>query len=270
MDKARMRAVPQIRRARGFRLYDGSGRRIIDLHQAGGGAILGHRGAGTVREIKDVLSRGLSAALPNVYEARLAKLIRRMFPAYGGVGLYACLHRGLEAASSFLGRAVREVDVRDPALPGGGSRDSSVSYWRPFLPPEGEPRVLIPILPAGGTAGFAAVCFRTGSGEAAPPGDVISACAAAAALRALADLEDSARVQSAVTRAIDGSKAWFRKGPYFSPVFPEGEYDGVFLRFLDAGYLLNPDYPGPSIVPGELSPGESAGLCALLRGARGG
>jgi glutamate-1-semialdehyde aminotransferase len=53
--------IPPIRRARGFRLYDGAGRRYLDLWQADGNAILGHRGAGMVTAVKAALDRGLAA-----------------------------------------------------------------------------------------------------------------------------------------------------------------------------------------------------------------
>lgn len=264
--------VPRIRRARGFRLYDEAGKRYVDLYQAGGTAILGHRGPGTVREMKDVLSRGLGTALPNVYETRLKKVLRRLFPSYGSVELYACIHRGLDAVSAFLGRRMEERDIFDPAVSSAGNLRGPVSYWRPFLPAGalGEPEVLIPILPGSGISGFAAACFRTREGESVPPGDSIPACPLAGVLRAIADLAGTERGEDAVTRAADETREWRRRGPYLSPEFHEGRYRDVFRLFLDAGYLLNPHYPGPSIVPGELSPGEAAGLCRLFTGAQGG
>jgi hypothetical protein len=282
--------VPRIRRARGFRLYDEAGKRYVDLYQAGGSAVLGHRGPGAVREIKDALSRGLGPAFPSVYEARMKKLLRRLFPSYGSAELYSCLHRGLDAASLFLGRRIDEEDVLDPALSSGDAAGACASlrapalgrpwpragacasYWRPFLPDEAcwNPEVLIPILPSGGIQGFTAVCYRTRAGERVPEGDTVSACLLAGALRAASDLQYAVRAENAVTRAVDAAGNWRRMGPYISPAFEEQAYAEVFRAFLDAGYLLNPYYPGPSIVPGELSPGEAAGLCRLFKDAEGG
>ena len=264
--------VPRIRRARGFRLYDEAGKRYVDLYQAGGSAVLGHRGPGAVREAKDALSRGLGSAFPSVYETRMKKLLRRLFPSYGIVELYSCLHRGLDAASVFLGSRIEEADIADPALSADAAKNAVVSYWRPFLPDDacGNPEVLIPILPSGGIQGFTAVCYKTREGERVSVGDTVSACLLAGALRAVPNLKAAVRLENAVTSAVDGSKNWRRRGPYISAMIDSRRYAAVFRVFLDAGYLLSPHYPGPSIVPGELSPGEAAGLCRLFKDAEGG
>jgi hypothetical protein len=264
--------VPRIRRARGFRLYDEAGKRYVDLFQAGGNAVLGHRSPGAVREAKDALSRGLGSAFPSVYETRMKKALRRLFPSYGGVEMYSCLHRGLDAASVFLGRRIEEADIADPALSEQAARAAVVSYWRPFLPDDacGNPEVLIPILPSGGIQGFTAVCYRTREGERIPQGDAVSACLLAGALRAVSSLQAEVRPENAVTGAVDGARNWRRRGPYISAMIDSRRYASVFRVFLDAGYLLSPYYPGPSIVPGELSQGEAAGLCRLFKDAEGG
>jgi hypothetical protein len=260
--------MPRIRRARGFRLYDEAGRRYVDLYQDSGAAVLGHRGPGTVRDVKDALSRGLGSALPSVYEGRLKKLLRKLFPDYGGIALFACLHRGLAAASVFLGRRIGEEDVGDPALE---ERSSAAAYWRPFLDPDpGKPDVLIPILPTGGMAGLTAVCFRIREGEQAPEGDCLPPFVLSAVLRALSGLETAERAENSVTRAVDRSADWRRRGPYVRAMFEAGRYPEVVRGFLRAGFLLNPFFPGPSIIPGELSPGEEAGLRRLFQGTQGG
>jgi len=261
-------AVPPIRRARGFRLYDGAGRRFVDLYQDGGAAVLGHRAPGIVRDVKDALSRGLGSALPSAYEGRLKKLLRRLFPDHGGISLFSCLHRGLEAASVFLGRRIGEEDVRDPAC---DERPAAASYWRPFLDSGSvKPDVLIPILPTGGMPGLTAVCFRTREGEKAPDGDCLSPFILMAALCALSGLGTAERTENSVTRAIDRSADWRRRGPYVRAAFEAERYPEVFRGFLAAGFLLNPFFPGPSIIPGELSPGEEAGLRRLFLGTQGG
>ncbi len=264
--------VPRIRRARGFRVYDEAGKRYVDLFQAGGRAVLGHRSPGAVREAKDALSRGLGPAYPSVYETRMKKLLRRLFPSYGSVELYSCLHRGLDAASVFLGRRIEEADVADPALSEDAAKAAVASYWRPFLPDDerGNPEVLIPILPSGGIPGFTAVCYKTREGERVPQGDAVPAFLLAGALRAASSLQTAARPENAVTRTVDGARNWRRRGPYISAVIDARRYPEVFRVFLDAGYLLSPYYPGPSILPGELSPGEAAGLCLLFKDAEGG
>jgi hypothetical protein len=72
-----------------------------------------------------------------------------------------------------------------------------------------------------------------------------------------------------ILKAVDRSAGWARRGPYIRATFSAGEYSRVFGAFLRAGVLLSPVYPGPSILPGECSPGEArllAGLFARIPG----
>ena len=139
--------VPRVGRARGFRLYDTAGRRLVDLWQAGGGAILGHRPLRASNALKDALARGLAAPLVSPWEARLLKALAVRFPSYRAFRLHATLERALAAASRWLGRRVEPADLADPGLgtPGCGP----VGLWRPFLPEGGDPRprVLVPVCP---------------------------------------------------------------------------------------------------------------------------
>ncbi len=71
--------LPLFRRARGYRLYDHSGQRYLDLYQGNGSGLLGHRAFRITTELKDVISRGLISDLPSVYLRRMEKagLVRR-------------------------------------------------------------------------------------------------------------------------------------------------------------------------------------------------
>jgi len=80
--------VPPIRRARGYRLYTADGRRLVDLWQDGGKALLGHTVPQLLNLLKDTASRGLFAPLP--YPGALQKLertVERLFP-WGKLRLY--------------------------------------------------------------------------------------------------------------------------------------------------------------------------------------
>jgi hypothetical protein len=253
--------VPSIRRARGFRLYDGAGGRYLDLYQDGGAAILGHRSPGSVREMKEALSRGLVGGLPSHHEKRLQKALLRLFPGYRCVRTYSSPEKALEAVSAFLGVRVDEGDVFDPAF---GSLPASrrVSFWRPFLPAVGpvEPEVLIPILPLTGRGSFTAACFRSAEGKSVPASDPVPPYLLAGSLRGLADLAVARRSDDAARGALEGAYGWKLNGPYIAPAFPASAYPAVFRAFLDAGVLLSPFFPGPSILPAEASPGE---ICLL-------
>jgi hypothetical protein len=259
-----------VRRARGYRLYDRSGVRYLDLYQDDGGAILGHRSSGALRDMRDALSRGLTSRLPSVYQARLTRAVGRLLPGCTAVRAYPCLHAALRAVSSFLGRAVSEADIHDPAL-GPAAEGTAASFWRPFLPLAEGPGVIFPILPPGGTAGPVAVCYR-GSGPA-PAADPVAPYLLAGMLRGAADLAAVVRDETtdrAVASAIAGCRSWRCRGPYITAAFEPSLYPEVFQAFLERGVLLRPTFPGPSILPGEASAGERQALTRLFTSFPGG
>ncbi|MDR1129249.1 MAG: hypothetical protein LBL20_08050, partial [Treponema sp.] len=81
-DLARFRLIPAISRARDFRLYTPDGRRLVDLWQYGGRAILGHTPPSVLREMKNTAERGLFAPLPGPQERRFLKALSALLPGY--------------------------------------------------------------------------------------------------------------------------------------------------------------------------------------------
>jgi hypothetical protein len=277
-DRTVVPGLPSIRRARGYRLYDRAGRRYLDLFQDGGGAILGHRGASVLTGMKNALAQGLAAGLPSVWESRLESAINRMFPAYRSVRLYSSRKRAIEAASRFLGRRLDPTDVADPALDPPADPSAGAAVWRPFLPkaPETEgsagPRaaVLLPVLPFSISGSPAPACFLEAAPEGVPDSDLIPGFILAGAVRALAALDRQKDRDAFASIGIDGTRGWKRAGPYVRPTFDEAEYPRVFAEYLRAGVLLSPEYPGPSVLPGECSPGEKKLLARLFASIPGG
>jgi hypothetical protein len=263
----------RVTRARGFRLYDGSGRRYLDLFRDG--ALLGHRDAKALTVMKAALSQGLATGLPTAWEGRLAAAIARMTPSHPSVRVFASRERALAAAARLPG-AAGTLEVFDPAsgpLPVG---DVAVALLRPLLPAP-HAAVLLPILPLTVCGAPAPVCFSGSLPADFPASDSLPGFLLAGALRGLASLAafaaeaEGARLGSpAVERAVDGNPAWLRVGPYVSARFPASEYPRVHDRFLRAGVLLCPAYPGPSVLPGECSPGENRLLADIFAGAPGG
>ena len=269
-------AVPIIRRARGYRLYDHRGARYLDLSRDGGGALLGHRPGTTVALMKGVLSQGLAGALPSVWEARLVRLIASLFPSYGAVRLFCSRARACEAVSRFLGMRVEPGDLHDPAVHEATRGEARASLWRPFLDAEPDPsarRPLLPVLPFSICGAPAPVCFPE---EPAldPHSDPLPGVLLAGAFSALTQLAGAAsrpiEVSARVGKALDGAAGWARRGPYVRATFPAADYPRVFSEFLRAGVLLSPGYPGPSILPGECSPGETRLLVELFTSIPGG
>jgi hypothetical protein len=270
--------VPPIRRARGCRLYDVRGRRYLDLFRDG--ALLGHREAGTLTAMKAVLSQGLVSALPSVWERRLLGALGRLFPGYPEVRLYASPDRARSAVRAWLGSdAPTEAEVHDPARdgrPGGGPGGSAAAaYWRPFLPTPAA-RALLPVLPVRVGGCPSPVCFSAEVPPRVPRSDAIPGFILAGALRGLAALGSLKPAGSCplstpvLDRALDAAPGWLRVGPYVTALFDEPDYARVHEEFLRAGVLLSPCCPGPSVLPGECSPGESRLLAELFTGIPGG
>ena len=109
-----LRRIGPVRRARGYRLYTGGGRRILDLYQDGGRAILGHGGGGIVTAFKSGLERGPNSPLPSVYTGRLQAAVGDLIPECRVIRVFSNSERALSAISRWLSRRVSPADVHDP------------------------------------------------------------------------------------------------------------------------------------------------------------
>ena len=258
-----LRLVPEISRARGWRLYTTDGKRLVDLWQYGGRALLGHTPSGLLRAFKNSAERGLFAPFPHFAEDRLEKALAVLLP-----GRLFRLYRDETALEKALVAAGFPLAESRPA----GAPAQGCAVWRPFLPEAGggngadagAVRVLIPILPLPFPRP-AVAAFKAEPGSAFPPSDVISPVLLAAAARAVYDLIASP----------ERGKPCFKNGVshpcrlrgiylYRDPASGE-DYAALFRRFLEGGFLLPPDPQQPAILPGELSPGEAGKLAGLLR-----
>ena len=263
-----LRLAPTVLRARDFRLYTKGGRRLVDLWQNGGAAVLGHTPPSLLREIKNTASRGLYAPFPHFLESRLCAALSRVFPGRG-FRLYAAPPPQLYALTGDI-----------------------AALWRPFLNPaapldvpENAPPVLIPVVPGiqgwrgNLPLGLCVLAINNGFDMAAlPPGDFLPPVLLAAAARGVYDLIAATGKAAATDRAapayrrVDKALAnqvsfrWRRQGLYLTPEQPPSkeEWASLFRRFLDNGFLLPPVCSHPAILPGILSPGEEAKLAALL------
>jgi hypothetical protein len=259
-----LRLLPEIRRARGWRLYAGDCSRIVDLWQYGGRALLGHTPPGLLKAFKNSAERGLFAPFPHFAGERLRKALAalrpgRRFRVYAG-------GEGLGAAA-----AVAEKAAGKPAV------------WRPFLDVPAGP-LFIPVLPfpfPGAPAVLALDPETDAALERLLPAETVSPAALAAAARCVWDLIAASpgrasprfpKLDAALNRGSVESRIWRRQGLYLT-CSPNndldsactGGYPALFRRFLDGGFLLPPSPFQPAILPGELSPGEEAKLADLFR-----
>ncbi len=271
--RARLDRLGPIRRARGYRLYDHRGRRYLDLWQAGGRALLGHRPGGAVARIKGVLSSAPHAGLPSVYERRLLGRLRRLVPGFEPI-LAAC---GAEARAVLDAAGLGGEALFDPALDAGPADARRAGLWRPAAGPAPLPerwRAVAPVLPFTLGPAPAPVCLRPDAAPALPEARAaltLTPLPAALLAAALAGLDRLPRYGAAAWAAQawpdpHGCAGWERRGPYVAARCAAAAYDGLFDRFLQAGAVLSPFHPGPSILPDEVSAGEAAALMRLFAG----
>jgi hypothetical protein len=265
--------LPAIRRARDFRLYTVRGRRLVDLWQLGGAALLGHTPPRVLREFKNTAERGLFAPLPHHLAGRFHKALARLFPGkeFRVYPDELSLCRALEAAGY-------DSPAQDPAFPAEEATPSpaprTVVLWRPFLgsdlsSPTAAP-VQRPVLPLPWPGAPQVLVVEPSHAQDFPPSALVSPAILAAAARAIDDLLAAAQGGRArfpkITRALAQSP-WRRRGIYLTPAAPPDPVAAAarFRAFLDQGFLLPPDPRLPLILPAGLSPGEEAALAALLR-----
>ncbi|MDR0910936.1 MAG: hypothetical protein LBM77_14370 [Spirochaetaceae bacterium] len=256
--------LPIITRARGWRLYTADNKRLVDLWQNGGRAILGHKGEGILKAIKNEAERGLTTAFPNPWQARLEKALIKLFVKEGYSSCFP------------------------PPLAGGAGggvayniNSENIFLWRPFLPDEDKTwtKTIKPLLPLSWPFEYEIEIEIEADAkpETTPPApprlrvSPLSAITAAALSRAVYNLLASpetpdSRLTPKLKEALEAAPAcstWERHGPYL--YYKGGNYEADYQRFLERGFLLPPNQRDPAILPGELSPGEEAGLCALFK-----
>lgn len=266
-------ALPRVRRARGYRLYTEDGRRLLDLYLDRGAALLGHRPELLGRELKNVLGRGLLANLPSSYAARLRRTLRLALPGHAWFGIAATPAGARRLLRRQLGLAPSQpLPVADPLLEPAWHA-APTAWWRPLCgeqPPGGEwlrhgPAALLHRLPFAAGAGPVTVSTGLAAPEPAPGAPPVSPLLLAGAAAALRRLLRTAAQRSAVTSCWPRTApGWRRSGIYVLADYPPRCHGAVFAAFLAAGVLLNPRYPGPSILPGEASRGEAALLRRLF------
>jgi hypothetical protein len=268
---ARLRLIPELRRARDYRLYTAGNRRLVDLWQYGGRAVLGHTPPAVLREMKNTAERGLFAPFPGPLEKRFLKALSRLLP-----GRRFLLFPNEATLQGFLAENGFPPLIIDPALSPAVVLPAETPppvLWRPFLDnAEAAAPALIPVLPLPWTNVPQALALGAeyAALEAAHTAEALSPVVLAAASRAVYDLIAAlSRGRPSfpkITAALSRGGPWKRQDIYLSlsSALDDEAYTALFRRFLDGGYLLPPGPGEPLILPGIMSPGEEANLAALL------
>jgi hypothetical protein len=291
IDPEILRLIPPINRARDYRLYTQDGRRVVDLWQYGGRAILGHNPPGVLRELKNSAERGLFAPLPHPRDKRLDRALAALFPGrvFRIRADEASLRRSLAAANF-----PAPDNFPDPAISAEDAFDGSApALWRPFLTTPlftghnggsdagtiqeklSRCPILIPVLPLPWPCAPWVLALDAGIADRFPPSDLISppvlAAAARSVLALVAAITKREKTPVFQKKILPCESKWQVRGVYlyykevpaglswpFS--LPDSGTSGILRR----GFLPPPTRQDPVILPGLLSPGEEAKLAELL------
>ncbi|MCL2809110.1 MAG: hypothetical protein FWD24_03465 [Treponema sp.] len=260
-DLSLLRQIPNVLRARGFRLYLANGKRIVDLWLNGGAAVLGHTPANMLRELKNTASRGLFAPFPHFTENRFLKALLKLFPGH-----------------SFRLYASPPVELTESL------KNETVKFWRPYIEPK-EPfatnniPLFIPILPGiqtwrdGMPMGLCIVAAKSQEHlSQLPPNDLLSPILLAVATRGIYNIIAAPERANPKLPRVEkelknnSQSIWQKQGIYLilkeKPTLQE--WNTLFNKFFEAGFLLPPAPSFPLILPGELSDGEEVKLVSVL------
>jgi len=261
-----LRKIPQVNRARGFRLYLSNGKRLVDLWLNGGAAVLGHTPPNLLRELKNTASRGLYAPFPHFAEGRFLKALSKLLPGRS-FRLYAAPPQEL-------------IKLHD---------EGKAKFWRPYVDQQNpftinneDGSLLVPVLPGiqtwrnGLPFGLCVIVWQTENAVSEetlsqfPPNDALPPVLLAAAARGVYDLvaapERGKLNLPLIFKALKNGK-WQRNGIYLTlkEEVNGKDWESLFYKFMEAGFLLPPSPSQPVILPGELSGGEQAKLASVIK-----
>ncbi|HHU36615.1 MAG TPA: hypothetical protein GXZ47_05215 [Treponema sp.] len=283
-----------VRRAHEYHLYTAKGKRLLDLYQEAGSAILGWRAGKSKLVFKSMLDRGLTGSFPCDAEGELVRAVQEVVPQYSEVRWYVSQEKARRACAGFLDLWSEIPLMESPLLhpeassdigPGGDSPLSAakelrgVQLWRPWLDEAFyamsdrvdsaflhsvhetlDTMVLSSPLPFA--SGVTLAVFAPRSKEALariPPSDSVAPALLSALARAFHDLSAAifARTESdwIVYDEFVG-QWWDRRGPYLVPKMRPSRYTQFFYSCLDQGLLISPNYHVPSIIPFTADLGE--------------
>jgi len=267
-----LRQIPQVLRARDFHLYLSDNKRLIDLWLNGGAAVMGHTPPNLLREIKNTASRGLYAPYPHFTERRLIKALTKIIPGRA-FRIYAAPPPKTWNADLHELKKIKEEER------------INIKLWRPFVNSDAPFKVekelyLIPVIPGIQTWRNdlpLGLCVIAAESEDLikhlPPNDPLSPILLAAAARGIYDLLASPQRGKPNLPRINKifmnkqtTDRWHRQGIYITLKNQpsQKEWESLFKKFLEAGFLLPPVPSHPMILPGEMSDGEEAKLADAL------
>lgn len=300
---ANFSAMPLVRRARDYHLYDHKGNRFLDLYRGDGSALLGYSIPGLKQAQKNAISDNPIFGFDTAVHRQFLSKLERIFPEHL---TFAGLDRFDPEVLNSMYNGVSEghdMHMFDRDLPGFSDFDSGnpFSFYAPFsdISPARSFAFVLPVYSPGriivyGVAknivgeGFlsqieAVQAFRRNRCAGLSPALCragLIALEALCVLQGLRPSSDNTNTNAGLNQVRDLSQtfggwdelywssfsigSWQRKGPYLLHSFEIQEYERIFRFALENGVILNPRHGGFSILPGLVSNGERESLRKVL------
>ncbi|MDA3940702.1 MAG: hypothetical protein PF693_15570 [Spirochaetia bacterium] len=245
--------IPEIKRSRGYFIYDTKGARYLDFYQDSGRAILGHRMEGITRVVKSTVARGLTAAYPSIYTNRIERVLNLLLPDVAEFRVFRNLERALAAISAAEGCNVSIDSFID--FP---TNKSNFGIWRPFLNTSINWlgfKYFIPLLPFPGDFGPVVLAVNKLNTTLAAS-DNLSPMICDMMVKSISSLIRHIKNDNCIDGSEIESPLWDRIGPYLRFKMEEDEYSVLFKKALKYSILLPPESSSPGIIPCNYEPGQ--------------
>lgn len=267
-------ALPNIRRARDYRLYAENGRRFLNCSLSEAELLLGAKPKGFISHAKNSLEIGLCTAYPNKWRSKLEQALLSAYSDYSHVNIFSNKHEAYTAINSagFLSEKLvlnqeRPTDALDEIFPNrvGAVKPVSdlISIDRPFLPLAQSP-FCIPYLPL--PASIAPFVILSKMPIESVSCTTVSTFLLSNATRAFYDFVSFKKEYNEELWAksdVYFSHSFTRKLCYLVPACNEEEYSSLFHAALEKNILLSPTWSFPSLIPALYDSGELAHLHSI-------
>ena len=273
-----LRRLPPVLRARNYYIYVEGNRRLVDLWLYGGKNVLGHKPANMVRELKNSAERGLFTPFPNALEHRFKKALAELLPIESGEAQRTItIFESRESLASALTQCgIDPASIQDPAFGTGKKNDPDVkaSFWRPFVGGRtGDQRegfsFVVPIIPCP-VAPWVLISDLSLHSDLIPPTVLTPAVRTIYNVLSAKSTRGKIKLPKVEKLLKKEDCVWQRHGIYLClkqehrAHQENSNWEKLWLRFLENGFLLPPDPDDPLILPETISPGEEAKLAKLL------
>jgi len=236
--------LPTIKRAREYHLYPLNGNRILDMYLDDGRALCGHRPAGLSVRMKQVLSLGLHAPYPHVWQKRLEKHLLDYFQGFSRAFFYR--------ESGSLMQALKEKPA-DPLFEESGN----INLWRPFIPVSDACDILVLRFPLPGMSDKIVLVKKDVTTEGfLPESDILTPVEAASAVKALAIWRSFEQNTDLNDYTFPSIGLWHERKPYLIPRASQEEYKSFSNEIKVQGLFIYPSIHIPAVIPKIYDKGE--------------